>query len=338
MYELLGINIALAALLTINALATLCAVAISRLLKKPLLRRTARTRAEILFTLRIGPPAIALVTLGAFLSPSYLMHEPYATNESVTFKLAALAFASGIGVALAVWRGLRSWLATRSLLKQWLATATPVEVESIGIPTFHFPHSFPVIAVVGSFRPRLFIADHVLRTLNQEELAAAIAHECGHLAALDNFKRSLLRASRSALLIIPCGRSLDRAWAGASESAADEYAAQESANVAVNLAAALVRIARLIPHGNHQLLPTSVSTFLTGDEEPQGVKSRVRRLLELAANESSGRTHVSNAAIIRLMPWFVLALIIVVSITIESRPQVLASVHSLIEHFVVILS
>lgn len=338
MYELLGINVAFAALLIINALATLGTVGIGRLLKKPLLRCTARTRAEILFTLRIGPPAIALVSLGAFLIPSYLMHEPYVTNESVTFKLGVLAFASCIGVTLAVWRGVRSWLATRSLLNYWLVTATPIEIESIRIPTFHFPHSFPIIAVVGSFRPRLFIADHVLRTLNEEELAAAIAHECGHLAALDNFKRSLLRASRSALLIIPCGRSLDRAWAEAAESAADEYAAQESANVAVNLAAALVRIARLIPQGSHQLLPTSVSTFLNGDEEPQGVKSRVRRLLELAATDSSSSVQVSNAQIVRFVPWFVLGLVVAVSITIESRPQVLASVHSLIEHFVAALA
>jgi Zn-dependent protease with chaperone function len=338
MYELLGINVALAALITINALATLSAVGISRLLRRPMLRCTARTRAEILFALRIGPPAIALVSLGVFLVPSYLLHEPYSTKESVTFKLALLAIASGIGVTLAVWRGLRSWIATRSLLKQWLANATPLELEGIGIPTFHFTYSFPIIAVVGSFRPRLFIADHVLHTLNQEELAAAIAHECGHLAALDNFKRSLVRASRSALLIIPCGRSLDRAWAEASESAADEYAAQANANVAVNLAAALVRIARLIPHGYHQPLPTSVSTFLNGDEEPQGVKTRVRRLLELAANDSSSTMRLSNAPIIRLMPWFFFAVVILVSITIESRPQVLASVHSLIENFVVILS
>lgn len=336
MYELLGINIAFAALLTINALATLAAAGLGRLFRRPLKRCTARTRAEILFALRLGPPAIAIVALGAFLIPSYLIYEPYATQERITVKMAVLAIASGIGVALAVWRGVRSWIATRSLLREWLANATRVEVEAVSIPTFRLPHSFPVIAVVGSFRPKLFIADHVLRTLSEEELTAAIAHEYGHLAALDNFKRSLLRASRSALLIIPCGRSLDRAWSEASESAADEYAAQESPTVAVNLAAALVRIARLIPQGNHQPLPTSVSTFLNGDEEPQGVKSRVRRLLELSAIDS--RSLASNARVVRLVPWIVLALIIVVSITIESRPQVLASVHALIEHFVGVLS
>ena len=336
MYELLGINIALAALLTINALATLAAAGLGRLLRRPLRRCTARTRAEILFALRIGPPALAIVALGAFLIPSYLIYEPYATKERITAKLAVLAVASAIGVALAVWRGVRSWMATRSLVREWLAQATRVEVDFGSVPTFRLPHSFPIIAVVGSFRPKLFIADHVLQTLSEDELAAAIAHECGHLAALDNFKRSLLRASRSALLLIPCGRSLDRAWSEASESAADEYAARESVNVALNLAGALVRIARLIPQSCHQVLPTSVSTFLNGDEEPHGVKNRVHRLLELAAHDS--RSLSSNAPIVRAGLWVCLALIVIISINIESRSELLASVHNLIEHFVAALT
>lgn len=336
MYELLGTSIALAALLTINALATLAAAGVGRVLRRPLKRCTARTRAEILFALRIGPPAMAIVALGVFLIPSYLIYEPYVTEERMTAKLAMLAIASAIGVALAVSRGVRSWMATRLLLREWMAQATRVEIELSSVQTFRLPHSFPIVAVVGSFRPKLFIADHVLQTLTEDELAAAIAHECGHLAALDNFKRSLLRASRSALLIIPCGRSLDRAWSEASESAADEYAAQQSANVAVNLAAALVRIARLVPQGNHQLLPTGVSTFLSGDEEPEGVKGRVRRLLELAAID--GDLQGSHAWIVRVVPWFLLLLVIVVSVTIGNHLQFLASVHALIERFVSVLS
>jgi len=80
-----------------------------------------------------------------------------------------------------------------------------------------------VIAVVGSIRPRLFVAGQVLDSLTDEEMLAAIAHECGHLAA-DNFKRVLLRACRDMLTIVPCGRSLDRAWAENAEAAADESA------------------------------------------------------------------------------------------------------------------
>jgi len=335
MYELLGITLVLALLLTINATATLAAAGLARACKRILWRCSARTRAEILFVMRIGPPVIAIVAIAAFMIPSYLKYEPYSTKETVSLKLGILAGISAVGVALAFWRGLRSWVATRSLLKQWLNASTPIHLDTITVPTFVLDHSFPIIAVVGAIRPRLFIARHVLDTLSEEELAAAIAHEYGHLAAQDNFKRSVMRISRAALLIIPCGRWLDRTWSEASESAADEYAAQRSAQVALDLASALVRIARMIPKGQRQTLPAAVSGFLIGEDAP-GVKVRVSRLVELAASDP--RQLVSSAPLFRFIPWTVLTLLVVISVTIESRPQVLAAVHQFVEHVVAFLS
>jgi Zn-dependent protease with chaperone function len=336
MYELLGITLVLALLLTINATATLLSAGVARACKRVLWQCSARTRAEILFVMRIGPPVVAVVAIAAFMIPSYLKYEPYATKETVGWKLGALAAISAVGVALAIWRGVRSWLATRSLLKQWLNSSTPIRLDAIAVPTFVLQHSFPLIAVVGAIRPRLFIASHVLETLSEEELAAAIAHEYGHLAAHDNFKRSVMRISRAALLIIPCGRWLDRTWSEASESAADEHAAQQSSAVALDLASALVRIARMIPSGGQrQTLPAAVSGFLMSDDAP-GVKVRVSRLVELAAIDP--RQLVSSAPLVRLIPWLVLTAIVVVSISIESRPQVLASVHQFVEHVVAFLS
>ena len=335
MYELLGITLVLALLLTINATATLLTAGVARACKRILWKCSARTRAEILFVMRIGPPVIAIVAIAAFMIPSYLKYEPYGTKESVGWKLGALAAVSAVGVALAIWRGVRSWLATRSLLKQWLNASTPIHLDAITVPTFVLQHSFPLIAVVGAIRPRLFIASHVLESLTEEELAAAIAHEYGHLAAHDNFKRSVMRISRAALLIIPCGRWLDRTWSEASESAADEHAAQQSSAVALDLASALVRIARMIPTGQRQRLPATVSGFLISEDAP-GVKVRVSRLVELAATDP--RQLVSTAPLVRFIPWTVLTLIVVVSISIESRPQVLASVHQFVEHVVAFLS
>ena len=334
MYTFLGITLVLALLLTINATATMVSAAFGRLCKPLLRKSSARTRAEILFVMRIGPPVLAIVAIAAFMIPSYLTYEPHATDESVSWKLGTLAMLSAVGVGLAIWRGIRSWLATRSLLKDWMAASTRIELEAIHVPTYVLDHSFPIIAVVGAFRPRLFIANHVLESLSEEELAAAIAHEYGHLVAGDNFKRSVMRVSRAALLLIPCGRSLDRAWSDASESAADEYAAQKSSLVALNLASALVRIARMIPNGQQQNMPAAVSAFL--NEDTPGVKVRVRRLVELAATDP--RLLVRNASIVRFTPWFVLALTVAVGIAIESRPQVLAGVHHLVEQVVVVLS
>lgn len=336
MYEFLGITLVLALLLTINATATMVAAGVGRVCKPLLWKCSARTLAEILFVMRIGPPVIAIVAIAAFMIPSYLKYEPHSTDEFVSWKLGALAALSAIGVGLAIWRGLRSWLATRSLLREWLSASTRIELDGISVPTFILKHSFPIIAVVGAIRPRLFIATHVFESLSEEELAAAIAHEYGHLAAGDNFKRSVMRISRAALLISPCGRSLDRAWSEASESAADEHAAQESSLVALNLASALVRIARMIPKGQRQVMPAAVSAFLVGSEDAPGVKMRVRRLVELAATEP--RLLASNASIVRFLPWFVLSLIVMIGLTIESRPQVLAAVHNFVEHVVVVLS
>src|SRR5687768_7359068 len=136
MYTFLGITLVLALLLTINATATMVSAAFGRLCK-PLLRKcSARTRAEILFVMRIGPPVIAIVAIAAFMIPSYLTYEPHATDETVSWKLGTLAALSAIGVGLAISRGIRSWLATRSLLKNWLAASTRIELESIHVPTY----------------------------------------------------------------------------------------------------------------------------------------------------------------------------------------------------------
>ncbi|HEY5404041.1 MAG TPA: hypothetical protein VIK24_14305, partial [Pyrinomonadaceae bacterium] len=108
MYEFLGITLVLAMLLTVNAVATAAAAGLGRLLTRPLLRCSARTRAELLFVMRIGPPAIAIIWIAAFLIPSYLVYEPYQTNEFVSKKLGALAAISAIGVSCAIWRGIRS--------------------------------------------------------------------------------------------------------------------------------------------------------------------------------------------------------------------------------------
>ena len=335
MYAFLGTTLVLALLLTINATATMAAAGVGRLSKRLLWRCSARTRAEILFVMRIGPPVIAIIALAAFMIPSYLIYEPHKTEEFVSWKLGTLAALSAVGVALAIWRGLRSWLATRSLLKQWLATSTPIALDAITVPAFVVQHPFPIIAVVGALRPKLFIAHQVLQSLSQEELAAAIAHECGHLAAHDNLKRTVMRISRAALLLIPCGRSLDRAWSDASESAADEHAAERSSLVALNLASALVRIAKMIPKGQQQIMPASVSAFLSDEHTPR-VKVRVRRLVELAATDP--RQLVSSAPLFRFVPWIVLTSLVITGVSIESRPQVLAAVHTLLEQVVRLLS
>lgn len=331
MYQLLGICLALTVLLAVNSIVSLGMAVVWKLAKNYLSRFSARTRAEILFAMRAVPPATALVCVGLFLIPAYVNYEPVATTEVVSKKLAALAFFSAAGLALASWRICRSWLATRSLLQSWLREAEPIHLTGVGVPAFRIRHSFPIIAVVGTLRPRLFIAEQVLRTLKEPELAAAIAHEHGHLQARDNLKRSTLRACSNLLLVVPFGRSLDHAWAGAAEAAADEHAAATNPESALNLASALVKIAKLVPSGARANVP--VAAYLVGIEETQGVKTRIQRLIELASH-GFRQPQIAGA---RLIPLASLAAFFLCLTILAGNPKVLFGVHGLIEHVVGLL-
>jgi Zn-dependent protease with chaperone function len=220
------------------------------------------------------------------------------------------------------------------LLRKWLASAEQIRLAGVGFPAFRIRHPFPIIAVVGTIRPRLFIAQHVLSTLSDQELTAAIAHECGHLAARDNLKRLVLRACRGALIIVPCGRKLDRAWAESAECAADEHAAQENPTTALDLASALVKIARMVPAGSHAAMP--VAAFLVGNEEARGVNARVGRLLEIASTNSLGRA--PNSMLRKILAASLLGSLIVFGVVVAGNAQVLMAVHSLIEQAVRVLS
>jgi Zn-dependent protease with chaperone function len=333
MYELLLICLSLSALLAGNALMSLVMETVWRIFEPALRRVSAGLRAEILFTLRIGAPAISFIAIAAVFVPSFLAHEPYGTGETVGFKLGLLAFLSAAGIGLTLSRAQRSWFATRSLLRRWLSSARQIQLDGVNTPTFSFPHAFPIIAVVGTLRPRLFIAERVLESLTSEELAAALAHECGHLAAHDNLKRSLLRACRDVLLLVPCGRSLDTEWAEAAEGAADEHAARQSPLTALNLASALVKIAKMIPGKGQAQLPVGV--FLVGVEGRRGVKARVRRLVDLASTDY--RQHWVNSIPAKILPAAALCFLVAMGIAVASNSNVLISVHGLIEDVVRVL-
>ena len=334
MFELLGICLLLAALLTFNSLASLLTGGLWRVFGGATRCWAALSRARLIFALRTFPALVAVLSALLLIVPSYLAYEPRHTGESVSFKLALLAFISAIGIFLAAARSIAAWRVTARLAGNWIDLGERISIAGINIPAYRIDHYFPVIAIVGIFRPRLFIATHVLDLLSAEEINAALSHEKGHLSARDNMKRGLLRACRDSLLIIPCGRSLDRDWAEASEEAADEWAASEGGNVALDLASALVKIARIIPEGARPTMPAGV--FLFGDDEGAGILGRVRHLLAFAADadrptlQSAISLHITISA-------FAGPAFCGVALAFNSH-QVLSSVHSLIEHVVFALS
>lgn len=329
MYELLGISLALAALLTFNAAMSLVTSAIWRLIHSKAKHWPARTQAQTIFALRVIPGCMAIVCVVILFVPAFLAHEPR-QSENVSWKLAVLAFISVAGLLLALWRGVTAWLTTRNLITNWLRNSEPINLPQVPIPAFQLKHPFPVIAIVGVIRPRLFIADHLMASLTPKELSAAIAHECGHLFARDNLKRVLLRLCRDMLTLVPCGRTLDQEWRAASEVAADDFAARNSSEEALDLASALVKIARLIPAGQRPGLPVSVSLI---GEDSGSLRHRVHRLAS-QANCSDQKLASIKTTLISTSLWLPFGAFLAAALVIATDADLLYPIHLFMEAIV----
>lgn len=283
MYFLLGICLTLALLLMINIGAATLSLVVWRLIAHRIDLLTASSRARIIFALRFGPVLAGIVAVCAFVVPAYLLHEPENSGEVVSIKLALMAIVSLIAVCIAICRCFKGTILTGQLAASWRKDAEEITIPGADVPVFRITHPFPVMAVVGIIRPRIFVAEQVLQSLSDEELRAAVAHEYGHLRARDNLKRTILRACRD-LVVFPLGTSLDRAWEENAEQAADEYAANSRWSASLNLASALVKLARIAPHhtGPAAFYGSYLNHGQTGD-----VTARVRRLLWLGENAVS---------------------------------------------------
>ncbi len=331
MYFLLGISLILAFLLIVNMAVAIGASALWRILSGHIEYLSVGTRAQIIFGLRVLPVAAAIVFVSAFLVPSYLLHEPTSSGEVVSTKLGLIALISSLGVAVALYRVVGTWLATRRLTEDWLKQSIEIKVDDIGIPVHRIKHEFPVIAVIGILRPRFFVAEQVLESLDEHEFAAAIAHEYGHLRANDNFKRTVLRVCRD-LLILPLGKGLDDAWSDNAESVADEYAASKGRSTALDLASALVKIARIVPLGKGPAMPAGA--FLIEDQNTD-ITSRVRHLIQLS--ETGGV--VEHKSILGISPliWLSSATFAALVILPFVDHRFLSSTHVAVEQFVSLL-
>jgi hypothetical protein len=333
-YYALAVCLALAAFVALNALGSLVAAAVWLAVRRPARGLTAAARARVLFGLRTLPPSLALTYVAALLIPAYSTYEPYPVpGEAVRLPLLSLAALSAFGLARAARRTVSSWLLTRRLAARWMRRSEPLVVAGVNVPSYRLTDAPPVLAVVGTLRPRLFVASQVLETLSPAELAVALAHERGHLLARDTLRRAAMNLCGDLLPFVDPGRTLARAWAEEAERAADEYAARAGVAGALDLAAALLKIARLMPEGVKTVVPSG-AFLLEGSDD--GLGGRVRRLTELASSRSAppGRT----SSILKVAAPTLLLTVFTFALVAAADPQVLAHVHALTERAVKLLS
>ena len=227
------------------------------------------SRATLLFRLRMLPAAAACVVAFGIALPVFFWFEPRETGETLATTLVVTAAVGLALLARSAWRGVAALRATSRVRRDWVRRGRSLEGFDSAVPVFAIDEAFPMVAVVGFARPAVFIAERVLRECSADEVRAMVRHECSHVSVHDNLKRLLIRACPD---FLPA-RLLDRAWANAAEEAADAAAAAEEPACALDLARALIRVARLAPL---QPTPGIMSAFYGGGS----IESRVRRLLD----------------------------------------------------------
>ena len=243
-----------------------------------LARRAGRyapaVRATRLFQLRVLPAAFGAACALGIALPIYLVFEPRDNSEETFARSLIVAAAAGaLLLARAAWRAVVAWRATVAISRDWQARGRRLHTLESPVPVFAIDESFPTVAVVGFSRPVLFIAERVLRECTTEEVRAMILHECAHVAHRDNLKRFLMRVCPD----LRRDGTLERAWTCAAEEAADARAVAGNPGFAVELAQALIRVARLAPRPSSLQL---ASAFYLGGS----IESRVHRLLEPEAS------------------------------------------------------
>jgi Zn-dependent protease with chaperone function len=303
-YALIAISLMLAYFLGINIVASAASAVVWAMLRKRSLNWNPRTRANVTFFLRTLPPLFAFALIAAFILPAYLIFEPMESGETVSAKLAIVVVAALLAASLAVLNVAIGYLRTRKLLRSWTTRSEPVASIAAPTPVRSLRHPLPLVAVLGVSDPQIFISANLLDELNGDELAAAIAHESGHIAARDNLKRVVMRAC-SNLLFLPIGRAIDIDWSASAELAADEYAAGAlGRRGSVDLASALVKIGKLTPGGG-QVEPAFASSIVGG--QPGTLTHRIERLLELADAPDDIPGVPLQQPLIRIKVWVALA-------------------------------
>jgi Zn-dependent protease with chaperone function len=252
---------------TVGLAAAAAAYAAGVLVSSLLARAAMRRGSSAALAARLLPIVGALVAALVVVVPGFALHEPAQANEVPGVLATGLAAAGLILAGSLSRRAFRAWQATRRLLRQWERSAARVELAAGPAPAFRIAHPFPVVAVLGVLRPRLFVEESVLRALTPAELAAVLEHEAAHLRARDNLKRWMLACAPS-LGWRTQARALDRAWENATEHEADRCA-----QGSLELASALVKTARLAPSGTQLHVPAAA--FHGGGDVARRVKELV---------------------------------------------------------------
>jgi beta-lactamase regulating signal transducer with metallopeptidase domain len=233
-------------------------------------RNSARDHSNLLFALRMSPLFIATVATLAFTAPSFVMLEPRAVEESMGAAPLALAIC-GMAVVLAgIWKAGSALFVASRTVAHWSARAHLLTSSSNGsVPVLQTSTAAPPLTATGILHPRVWLSAAAEFLLTDRELQTALRHEVVHVRRRDNLRKLLLRFAA-----LPGMAELEAAWREATEMAADDAAVSNAAE-ALDLAAAVIKLARIAP--SRPLLELTTALVHSPAES---VNARVQRLME----------------------------------------------------------
>jgi hypothetical protein len=229
-------------------------------------RSSLRRSAGLLLATRLFPAtASLLLTLGLFV-PAHWATEARGANESFGWALNLAAAAGALLIIRSCFRVTALARADRRLRAGECASTVVCGVtESADVPG---------LALAGLVRTRVVLDPRVAAELTRAELDVAIEHELAHRRAFDNLKRGAFYCAPDIFGSTRVAKGVEHAWHAAAESLADARAAQENEQRAVDLASALVKVARLTSAVSSGRSPVW-STF----NDPALLSERVQQLM-----------------------------------------------------------
>jgi Zn-dependent protease with chaperone function len=311
MFALHGIAVALDCFVLLYALLSVLIATVWRPLKP--LHVAQQSVATILFELRIVPLVASVVITFALVVPSFQLLEPLPIDEGMGAIPLALGVCALLLIACGFFRALAAQTRTTRVVTGWLEGARPLEVDANSTATFQSRPETPPLILVGVRHPRVLVSESTVALLTPDELRMALKHELEHMKSRDNLKRLIL-----AFCPFPGMAKLESAWSQAAELAADDAAVSNQRD-ALDLAAALVKLSRLVPV---KVAPVCSTGFMAGS-----IIQRVERLI--AWDEAS------KARRVRIRTWFIIPFAVAASllVTIAHGP-VLAFTHEVTEWLV----
>ncbi|MDD5545012.1 MAG: M56 family metallopeptidase [Acidobacteriia bacterium] len=268
----------------LNVVFSTLALGVERVLQTRVRSRwSARRWSRWLFVLAAAPFVLASVVILALQIPVQLWYEPHEPVEYVSIKIFLIGMWGLIGAGVAGLRQFASWWMASRFQDRALAVSQPWCAENTGtkLPIYRIRHELPLCCLFGIRRPKLFLADQLFERLSSSELRAALAHEESHWRHHDNLKSACLNALKNFFFFIPTYRRLVDRWREGVELACDEEAAERT-QAPLELASALVKIARLTPHRVPSPRLLMAGLGLVDFNSSWRLQERISRLLLLA--------------------------------------------------------